>query len=79
MVIKEATGRESCLTYEALASKGLLVHVSVCTGLKRTSDPMALELQAGVNCPLWVLATVAGPLQDQQGSQSSLQPLSCLL
>lgn len=35
---------------------------------------MALELQAGVNCPLWVLGTVAGPLGEQQGSS----PLSHL-
>lgn len=41
-----------------------------------------LESQAVVSCPLWVLGTVAGPLGRAARpfpSQSSLQPLGCLL
>lgn len=57
-----------------LPKLSFFVYVYVCAGLERTSDPMELELQAAVSCPLWVLGTVGGPLGEKQGSS----PLSHL-
>jgi hypothetical protein len=31
----------------------------------KVSGPLELELQAAVSCPVWVLGTESGPLQEQ--------------
>lgn len=65
--------RESCFIWaKGLASKGLPVFMCMRVwcheGLKRTLDPIKLELQAAMSCLLWVLGTVSGPLEEQPGS-----------
>lgn len=46
----------------------MCMHVWRHEGLKRTLEPMKLELQAVVSYLLWVLGTVSGPLEEQAGS-----------
>jgi hypothetical protein len=55
----------------------IYVCIGVPRGQKRASDPLELELQVDVSCPMWVLGTNSGPLKEQQAlptAEPSLQP-----